>query len=365
MISFETLIVFLKDNCKNMKLKNTLSYHTIFFIVWYMVYILWDFTISNTKDYFKFDLISFLFSASLILSVFIVYVLNFHTFCHWFLNRKRIVLYILSIPLTLLVFAGIRYLLQEIIIYELTGFHNYYEKSRQAAYYIRDNFFFGMPSIILSTLAYLLLKFQQYQQQNHQLLLENKKAEFQLLKSQVSPHFLFNTLNSFYSDWIDKDAEAAADLLKLSDLLRYVITETDKEYVLLSKELQFIENYIQLQEKRFENQLYLDFTIEGSVKNQLILPSVLIHFTENVFKHGKLNDPDKPATISIAIKKDFLEISTQNYKQSGENYSSTGIGFENLTKRLKYTYGESFLLEKTKENDTFKTYLKIPLKSNS
>lgn len=221
-----------------------------------------------------------------------------------------------------------------------------------------------MPAIILSTLFYLMLQFQQYQRQNQQLLLENKKAEFQLLKSQVSPHFLFNTLNSFYSEWIEKDPQTASDLLKLSDLLRYVITETDKEYVPLSKEIQFIKNYIDLQEKRFENQLYLDFSIEGNAGNLMILPSVLIHFTENVFKHGKLNDPKKKANITIKISSHFLEISTFNSNQPGENYSSTGIGFDNLTKRLEYAYHENFTLEKTKENDTFKTYLKIPLKSN-
>ena len=205
-------------------------------------------------------------------------------------------------------------------------------------------------------------QFQLFQKQNQQLILENKKAEFQLLKSQVSPHFLFNTLNSFYGDWIEKDAETASDLLKLSDLLRYVITETDKEQVLLSKEIQFVENYIQLQQKRFENQLFLDFSIEGNYANETILPSVLIHFIENVFKHGKLNDASKKASIHIIIKNDFLEISTYNTIQPGENYSSTGIGFENVTKRLEYAYNENFKLEKTQENNIFKTYLKIPLK---
>lgn len=154
----------------------------------------------------------------------------------------------------------------------------------------------------------------------------------------------------------------ASDVLVLSDLLRYVITETEKDEALLSKEIQFVQNYIHLQQKRFEDQLYLDFEIDGTYSTEKILSAALIHFIENVFKHAKLNNSDEKANISIKIGRDFLELSTFNYSVEGENYSSTGIGFENLTKRLEYAYKDQFVLEKTAENNTFKTYLKIPLK---
>lgn len=345
-----------------MKPKIPFYYHIIFFTCMYLIFTIWDIAIygSDFKSFFEFT--NFMFSISFSLAIFTLYLLNFYTFCDWFLNRKKFLLYIISLPITLVLFGFTRYFLQEIVVFEITGYHNYFERTREMSYYLKDNLFFGLPAIILSTIAYLMWQFLLFQKQNQQLILENKKAEFQLLKSQVSPHFLFNTLNSFYSDWIEKDAETAADLLKLSDLLRYVITETDKEQVLLSKEIQFIENYIQLQQKRFENQLHLDFSIEGNYKNETILPTVLIHFVENVFKHGKLNEISKKAIISIKVEKDYLEISTSNHIQPGENYSSTGIGFENITKRLKYTYNDNFQLEKTEENNIFKTKLKMPLK---
>ncbi|WP_244279246.1 sensor histidine kinase [Flavobacterium saccharophilum] len=271
-------------------------------------------------------------------------------------------LYFLSIAVSLLIFAGVRYFLQEVVVFKIIGRHNYVEESRELTYYVRDNFFFGLPAVILSALSYLFWQFQSAQQQNQELLLENKKAEFQMLKAQVSPHFLFNTLNSFYSQLILKEDEMAADILVLSDLLRYVITETDKDEAVLSKEIQFIQNYIHLQKKRFEDRLFLDFTIEGNYSNEKILSSALIHFVENVFKHGKFNSEEEKAVISIRIKEGFLEISTFNYNVGSENYSSTGIGFENLTKRLEYMYKDQFVLEKTEENNTFKAYLKIPLK---
>ncbi|WP_337964640.1 histidine kinase [uncultured Flavobacterium sp.] len=345
-----------------MKPKIPFYYHILLFLALSITFYLWDIAVNNKELKFVFSTLYFMFSTSFVLSIFVVYLLNFYIFCYWFLNKKRIVLYILSIPVSLLIFAGVRYFFQEIVIFEITGIHNYAEKSREVAYYIQDNFFFGLPSLALSIMSYLFWQFQESYKQNQELLLENKKAEFQMLKSQVSPHFLFNTLNSFYSQLILKDDEMALDVLVLSDLLRYVITETEKEEVILSKEIQFVQNYIHLQKKRFEDQLYLDFNIEGNYSDEKILPSVLIHFVENVFKHGKLNNTEEKALISIQIKDNFLELSTFNYNVEGEKYSSTGIGFENLTKRLEYAYKDQFILEKTAENNIFKTYLKIPLK---
>ncbi|WP_428231763.1 sensor histidine kinase [Flavobacterium sp.] len=345
-----------------MKLKIPFYSHVLLFSGLFLLLYLWDIGVNNRGLDSVFSSMYFAFNIGFFLSVFIVYILNFYTFCDWFLNKKKAFLYLLSVPVSLMIFAGVRYFLQEVVIFQITGIHNYGEESRKMAYYIRDNFFFGLPSVILSVVSYFYWQFQNANKQNQQLVLENKKAQLQMLKSQVSPHFLFNTLNSFYSQLILKDDKMASDILVLSDLLRYVITETEKEEVLLSKEIQFLQNYIHLQQKRFEDQLYLDFEIEGNYSTEKILSSALIHFIENVFKHAKLNNPDEKAMISIQIKEGFLELSTFNYNVGGENYSSTGIGFENLTKRLEYAYKDQFVLEKTAENNTFKTYLKIPLK---
>jgi len=345
-----------------MKLKIPFYYHILLFLGLFITFYLWDIGVSNRKLESVFSTMYFFFNSGFLLSIFIVYLLNFYTFCDWFLNKKRMLWYFLSIPVSLLIFAAVRYFLQEVVVFEITGIHNYGEETRKIGYYIRDNFFFGLPSVILSALNYLFWQFQDANKQNQELLLENKKAQLQMLKSQVSPHFLFNTLNSFYSQLILKDDKMASDILVLSDLLRYVITETEKDEVLLSNEIQFVQNYIHLQQKRFEDQLCLDFEIEGNYATEKILSSALIHFIENVFKHAKLNNPYEKAIISIKIKGNFLELSTFNYNVGGENYSSTGIGFENLTKRLEYTYKDQFVLEKIAENNTFKTYLKIPLK---
>ncbi|MDP5201039.1 sensor histidine kinase [Flavobacterium sp. DG2-3] len=345
-----------------MKSKIPFYYHIVFFFLLLLTYVLWDIGLNDRRIEIVMNGMYYWTTVTYMLAVFCIYLLNFYFFCKWFLNKKKLLFYLLSIPVSLLLFTAVRYFLQEVVMYNITGEHNYYEEAREITYYIKDNFFFGLPAVILSALTFLFWQYQTTQHQNQELLLENKKAEFQMLKAQVSPHFLFNTLNSFYSQLILKDDKMADDILVLSDLLRYVITETDKDEAILSKEIQFIQNYIHLQKKRFEDQLFLDFSVEGDYSNEKILSSALIHFVENVFKHGKFNKEEEKASISIRIKEDFLEITTFNYFNEGENYSSTGIGFDNLTKRLEYTYKDQFILEKTEENNTFKTYLKIPLK---
>lgn len=344
-----------------MKPKIPFYYHLLLFLGLLLLNILWDIGIDQNPIAEAFKWPTILFSISYMLATLFTYTINFYTFCHWFLNRKRIFFYLLMIPVILLLFAGIRYVIEEVIIYNLTGAHNYGENTRKVGYYIRDNFFYGLPAWVISTFSYLFWQFQAYQKINQELLLENQKAQLHLLKAQVSPHFLFNTLNSFYSDLALRDPNTAADLLILSDLLRYVITENDKETTSLSKEIDFIKNYILLQEKRFENQLFLDFTVQGTPGTQMLLPAVLIHFVENVFKHAILNQRDKPGRITIKIGDNQLEIHTVNTIARGEQYDSTGIGFNNLSKRLEYYYKDNFILEKKQENDIFTTYLKIPL----
>ncbi|MDW8550443.1 histidine kinase [Epilithonimonas ginsengisoli] len=266
-----------------------------------------------------------------------------------------------SIPVSLLFFVCSRYLLEEVIIYNISGIHNYSAKLLNIRYYVTDNFLFGLPAVILSTLYFLLWQFLAYQRHYQQLQLENQKAQFDMLRSQVSPHFLFNTLNSFYSDWIEKDQKTAADLLTLTNLLRYVITENDKEYVMLSDELDFLKNYVKLQKKRFEDQLFIDFLVTGNCSDHTILPSTLIQLTENLFKYGKLNDPTNRAMINITINDDSLTMVTSNLIVNGENYYSTGTGFKNLKKRLDYAYKENFTFDHDVKNDIFTTVLKITL----
>lgn len=295
------------------------------------------------------------------LTFFTVYLLNFYILAPRTLPKKKIINYIIGVFVLFFVFAGIRYVLEEFIVFEITGKHNYYENGRRFFYYVFDNSYFAIKAVLFSLLLYLYFLMVDNKNRLHQLDLNHKKAELSLLKTQLEPHFLFNTLNSFYTELIDTQPETAKDIFKLSQLLRYVTYEAQQDFMPLDKELQFVEDYVHLQRKRFENTLFFDYSIEGSISHQRIPSLVLIHFVENIFKHGVLNDSEFPAKLHILIDNESLKLETENKISTSEKYSEKGIGEDNLRRRLTAIYGEGYSLN-FKENDlSFKSYLKLPL----
>ena len=196
----------------------------------------------------------------------------------------------------------------------------------------------------------------------HQLQLEHQKAELGALKMQLEPHFLFNTLNVFYTELVETQPETAKGIHKLSELLRHLTYEGQKDYIQLKKELKFINDYIFFYKKRFENNLYLDFNIDGEIDQQEVPSLVLIHFIENIFKHGITNDKNNPAKISIKIESNRLTLETKNKVSTVKNYSSKGIGRENLKKRLHLIFQDNYSFTHHETDNFYSSYFKIPLK---
>ncbi len=291
--------------------------------------------------------------STFFISCIVIYFVNFKVVCPRFLKKNHLSWFFISSLGLLLVFAALRYVLEEVIVFEITGQHNYYEETRRFWYYIVDNSYFALPPILYSTMVYLVLK-----------LIEDKdlnKAELDSLKSQISPHFLFNTLNAFYVELLDDKPEVAKDVHRLSELLRYVTYDSKQDFVLLQSEIDFLKDYIHFFNKRFEEELAIDFSINGSIQNQFIPSLVLIHFVENLFKHGVVNDKKNPAKINITITEKNLVLETCNAILLSEKYMDSGIGTENVKRRLTAIFNANFDLHyKTKENN-FYTFLKIPV----
>ncbi|MBQ0736311.1 sensor histidine kinase [Aquimarina celericrescens] len=291
--------------------------------------------------------------ATFIISCTVIYFTNFKLVCPRFLKKNTLTQFFISVPVLIFTFAAVRYVLEEIIVFEITGQHNYYEESRRFWYYIVDNSYFALPPILYSTMVYLVLK-----------LIEDKdlnKAELDLLKSQISPHFLFNTLNAFYVELIDDKPKVAKDIHKLSELLRYVTYDSKQDFVSLQSEIQFLKDYIHFFNKRFEEELSIQFLITGSIQNQQIPSLVLIHFVENLFKHGVVNDKNNPAEIKITITDKYLTLKTRNKILSSEKYMDSGIGTENIRRRLNAIFNMRYTMQSKTEKHYFFTYLKIPL----
>ncbi len=182
-------------------------------------------------------------------------------------------------------------------------------------------------------------------------LAENKRhaAETAFLRAQINPHFLLNTLNFFYASAVlGKSRELAAGILKLSDIMRFALTETSDKVILLKDETRFIEAYIELNQMRFENKLSIEYTApaDDEVGNMKVVPLVLITLVENAFKHGELHEPEHPVKIKLELNhaEKCLKFSVKNKKTSGSKERGHGIGLENTISRLQNEYGENYRL---------------------
>ncbi|CAN5376397.1 histidine kinase [soil metagenome] len=184
---------------------------------------------------------------------------------------------------------------------------------------------------------------------------EKLDAELSYLKAQINPHFLFNTLNSIYSLAIVKSDNVASSIVKLSNMMRYVLSESSNNLVRLEKEIEYIQNYIELQQIRFGTFIEFECSINGDPKNKMISPLILIPFIENAYKHGVNAEDNSIIKIKIDISDDQLFLMVKNNKvfvQRSEE-SKSGLGVENTKNRLHHIYpGKHTLVI----NDTEKEY---------
>jgi two-component system LytT family sensor kinase len=173
---------------------------------------------------------------------------------------------------------------------------------------------------------------------------EKKDMELQFLKSQLNPHFLFNSLNNIYSLAYQKSDKTADAILKLSDIMRYMIYESNDSWVSLSKEIEYVQSYIELQKLRFKDGAAVEMTLSGEIDDQQIIPLILIAFVENAFKHGVANDHSDPIRINIIANKKILHFSITNKKSNANKDEVGGVGLNNVERRLQLLYPERYKL---------------------
>lgn len=343
----------------NLMKKNTeLKYNIIVSLLLILVDFGWGIFIKNKTEL----PLVFLLTTTYSISFFTVYFLNYFYVLPKFLKTKKYVWLGISFIVLLLVFAGIRFFLEEVISLHLFNIHNYNLDQENILFiYLLDSFIFAFKAFLYSSVVYLLFRNNENKTAIHDLKLAHEKAQLSSLKSQLSPHFLFNTLNNFYIELYDEKPETAEGILKLSQLLRYITYETTDDFVFLEKEIQFIKDYIYFFERRYEDNLHLKLEINGIINTQKIPSLILIHFIENVCKHGIINNAEKPAKINIDIKESSLEISTKNYVNTSEKYMEKGIGTKNIKQRLDVIFKNNYTLTQEKNDTIFSSFLKIPL----
>jgi LytS/YehU family sensor histidine kinase len=208
---------------------------------------------------------------------------------------------------------------------------------------------------IMGTLFRVAISWYNNQKYEKELEKQNVRNELALLRSQINPHFLFNTLNNIHSFVYRDQDRTSFGIIKLSEIMRYMLYETNADRVLLEKEIKCIENYIELQKLRLKDPAFIQFTVEGNIHGIEIPPLLLITFVENAFKHGKKNGPSPGIVIHLKTEGKTLLFEVLNYilPKDNESDSYKGFGLNNLQRRLDLIYGKTFKLDRKIEGDKY------------
>lgn len=220
---------------------------------------------------------------------------------------------------------------------------------------------------VMAGFGSMIILFKYWTKKQRDFLLEqNEKinSELQLLKAQVHPHFLFNTLNNIYSFSLESSPKTPRMILELSSLLSYVLYDCKANEVLLEKEIGIMKDYIELEKERYANRLEVSLNIEGEVKDKYIAPLLLLPFLENAFKHGTSLQLEKPwLSMDIAVKQQMLRCKIANSKSEFSFSRQNGIGIQNVQKRLAYLYPGKHELKINDEGNYFVVSLVLELKN--
>ncbi len=191
---------------------------------------------------------------------------------------------------------------------------------------------------------------------------EKAKAELAFLKSQINPHFLFNTLYSIYYLTLKKSDDAPEAVMKLSDIMRFVLTETQSDFVPLQKEIEYIEKYIDLQKLRISEKTKVNYTLEGDLSSLQIAPLILIPFVENAFKYGVSSCVNTSINLTIQIVDNKMDFKLSNKKiESDSETESSQIGIDNVQQRLRLIYPQKHNLSINDEEEYYSVTLSIDL----
>jgi sensor histidine kinase YesM len=283
------------------------------------------------------------------------------------LQKKKYFLFAICLPALIIFMIGL------ILAYNFSGINKTYNQITgiHPGVMIQSATlrFFGNPPLVCGLLLSLksLKNWQLKQQEKETLIKENINAELQLLKAQVHPHFLFNTLNNIYSYSLNKSPEAPKLVKKLKDTIQYMITECDAPLVSFERELTMIRDYMDLEKVRYGNRLNLQVEIEGDYFDKLIAPLLMIPFVENAFKHGASRMLENPwVKLKIIIDKNvlYLHISNNKSTQAVNLKNKSGIGLKNVEKRLQLLYPHEYTLHIESADDTFSVKMQLPLKTD-
>jgi two-component system LytT family sensor kinase len=349
---------FAKDLQGSGLLKKRWLYHLLFWLAYYVLML-----ILYMSFHEKLTPIScVVYLVFLVFQALVAY-FNLYVLIPRFLFAKKYLYYGLLLFLSILACSVFVMLLDALFHFFKTGSWRsadvpIFTKSNLCVGFIQETYLVGMVSG---------MKFVKDSILNQQWMKEKEKhyleTELKFLRSQIHPHFFFNTLNNIYSLTLKKSDEAPGIILKLSDLMSYMLYESNVPLVPLSKEVDYLQNYLDVEQLRFGQRLSVAFTREGFKEEVNIPPMILILFLENSFKHGVKNNISKiHIDISLKIDTEFLYFRVDNPVTEDEAPAeSKGIGLKNVRRRLDLLYGDNYTLDIRVDEGIFSVSLKMPL----
>lgn len=227
----------------------------------------------------------------------------------------------------------------------------------------------GFVLILFSSFK-LIWDYQRKQKQMNELEKEKIASELKFLKSQINPHVLFNNLNNIYSYALEKSDKVPDMLLKLSEIMRYMLNEGENQFVSLEKEISYLKDFIELQKLRLEGRGDVTLEVEGHPESHKIAPLLLVAFVENSFKHSMRSEVDDiDISFHLKVEEGRLYFESRNtFSESdgpepiGTNERETGIGLQNVQKRLQLIYEDNHVLDISKKGKYFIVKLTIDLR---
>jgi sensor histidine kinase YesM len=332
-------------------------YHPVFWVLYYTTFsLLVVYGVYQVRDVVFYIQLIPIYALDTLLIYF-----NFYWLVPRLLARKKYLYYGVAVALSIVCVAMINILLRRAyaqhgsLLFVLTSGFNF---TNIMAIIIER--FYAMLLTGVIKIAKVAWEDQQRMQQREKQFLA---AELNFLKSQIQPHFFFNTLNNLYSLTLKKSDEAPEVVLKLSELMSYMLYETNAPTVSLDKEIQYLQNYIGLEKLRFGKNLSITFTVEGQTEGVYLPPLVLILFIENSFKHGARTTLNELwIDISLCIKDVFLYFTVKNpFTETEAPKAQSGIGLKNAHRRLDLLYNGNYTLQQLKNGKVYTVSLKIPV----
>jgi len=349
------------------KLAGLISGKGIFHLVLWIIFGLYLIIISNDSPFSWFNISNVI--IALVFFAFYVYFNAFYLIPN-FLKQRSVVTYFLLFFTSALILTPLRSLVYYLRFWGMADLQNEVLSSQ----------WFTFLSFLIvggvTTTAKIVINWVEDQRRMRELEKENLHSELKFLRSQINPHFLFNTLNSLYALTLKKSDLAPEMLIRLSEIMRYMLYDCNEPKVLLEKEVKFMGNYVELERLRYGEDVIIKFNLEGEIQDQKIAPLLFIPFFENAFKHGLSNRIGQGwISISFLFQEEMVTLLIENsvpeekdqhmwVQKSKSKSDSSGIGLENIKRRLNLLYPDEHTLDIEKSPKQFKITLTINLSSD-